>query len=119
MLYFLNEKEFAYGLHVHYMYNFEDTWFSAGVGYERIFDEHGHNTVGVLGNFMPFDGFNITLMPGIGFEDHERSDVYFALHLEMLYEFGIGDFHIGPTVGFGYEPEDIHLGAGIHLGYGF
>ena len=118
-VYFLGEKEFAYGLHFHYIYRIKESKFSVGAGYERIFDEHGHNSFGPLVSFMPVEGFSISFLPGIGFEDDEASEIYPVLHLELLYEFELGDFHLGPTVGFGYEPEDVHIGAGIHIGYGF
>jgi len=118
-VYFLNEKEFAYGLHVHYIYNIEDSKFGFGLGYERIFDEHKHNSLGLIGSYQPLDGLSINLSPGITFEDEDSSHINFGLHVETTYEFEINNFHIGPVLGFAYDPEDYHISLGLHIGYGF
>jgi len=60
--------------------------------------------------------FNIS--PGLTTED-KNSDLNFALHLESAYEFEINDFHIGPAFEIAYDPEDIHISLGLHVGYGF
>lgn len=39
-VYFINEKQFAYGLHVHYIRSIPNSKFGIGLGYERIFDAH-------------------------------------------------------------------------------
>ncbi len=118
-VYFVNEKEFAYGLHIHYVYNIINTKFGVGLGYERIFDEHKHNTIGIVGSYRPIDGLGINLSPGITFEDNESSNINFALHVETSYEFEINNFHIGPVLEFAYDPEDYHISLGLHIGYGF
>ncbi len=117
-VYFVKEKEFAYGLHLHYVRNIPKTKFGLGLGYERIFDEHGHNTIGIVAAYRPIENLNLQLSPGLAFEDNE-SEVGFALHFETSYEFEINNFHIGPSVEFAYDPEDIHISIGIHIGYGF
>ena len=118
-VYFLNEKEFALQVHTHYTYNIKDSKFGIGVAYERIFDEHKHNTIGIVGSYRPFDKFTLSLSPGITFTDTEISDFKFALHIETLYEFEINDFHIGPLLEFAYDPDDYHISFGIHAGFGF
>ena len=117
-VYFIKEKEFAYGLHIHYVRNIPKSKFGIGLGYERIFDEHKHNTVGLVAAFRPIDKLSLNISPGLTFEDG-NSKVDFALHLETSYEFEINDFHIGPVIEFAYDPEDIHLSIGLHIGYGF
>lgn len=118
-VYFVNEREFAYGLHIHYVRSIKETRFGLGLGYERIFDEHKHNTVGIVGSYRPTNRIGIQLSPGITFEDSENSNVNFALHFETSYEFEINAFHIGPVFEFAIDPEDIHLSLGLHIGYGF
>ena len=118
-VYFVNEKEFAYGLHIHYVRKIKETKFGVGLGYERIFDEHKHNTIGIVGSYRPIDKFGINLSPGITFEDSESSNINFALHVEISYEFEINNFHIGPVLESAYDPEDIHISVGLHIGYGF
>ena len=121
-VYFLNEKETAFGLHVHYIYNLKDSKFGVGLGYERIFDEHKHHTVGVVGSYRPIDNLTLNLAPGVTFEggsDEEEIELNPAVHIEGTYEFLIGDMHIGPVFEVAYDPEDIHISLGIHIGLGF
>ena len=119
IVYFVNEKTVAYGLHLHYIYNFPETKFGLGAGYERVFDEHKHNMIGIVGSYRPIEHWSVNLSPGITFEDVEPSKLDFALHIESSYDFEIKEFHIGPVVEFAYHPEDYHLSIGLHLGYGF
>jgi hypothetical protein len=119
IVYFVNAKETAYGLHLHYIHYFHQTKFGAGLGYERVFDEHKHNTFGVIGTYSPVNSLTLSFSPGITFEDEHSDELKFACHFEVTYEFEIGDFHIGPVAGIASDPEDYHLGIGIHLGYGF
>lgn len=118
-VYFLNEKAFAYGLHIHYVRSLKDSNFGLGFGYERIFDAHGHNTIGIVGSYRPTDEWGINLSPGITFADHDHSDMSFALHIETSYEFEVHNFHIGPVLELAYDPEDYHISLGLHIGYGF
>jgi hypothetical protein len=117
-VYFLKEKEYAYGLHAHYVRNIHNSAFGFGVSYERVFDEHKHNTIGIVASYRPVNRFALSLSPGIAFED-TGSHASLALHIEATYEFPLGDFHIGPLVEFAMDNEDQHLSFGIHLGYGF
>ena len=118
-VYILKEKEFAYGLHGHYVRNISQSRFGIGVGYERIFDEHKHSSAGLILSYDPIEHLAISLSPGITFQGSDVSEMHFGLHLEALYEFEIGFFHIGPVVEFAYAPEDYHLSLGVHIGIGF
>ena len=69
-VYYLKEKEFTYGLHVHYIRTIGDSKFGLGLGYEQIFDEHEHKTIGFVASYRPFHGFSVNLSPGITFEKH-------------------------------------------------
>jgi len=117
-VYLPGEQEIAPGTHVHFIHLLGESRFGIGAGYERIFDEHGHNMIGLIGSYMLFSNFTLTLSPGIVFED-AADEFNPALHLEATYELSLGDFHFGPTVGIAYLPEHYHLGAGIHIAYGF
>lgn len=119
LIYIIKEKEFAYGLHTHYIRSFRDSRFGIGLGYERIFDEHKHNTIGVILIYTPIEHLDISLSPGITFNEINESDLHFGLHLETLYEFEIGVFHIGPVAEFAYSVEDYHVSLGVHFGFGF
>ena len=117
-VYFVKEKEVAYGLHLHYVRNISHTKFGIGLGYERIFDEHKHNTYGLVFTYRPINRLTFNLSPGITSEDQEP-DLNFALHFETSYEFEFHNFHIGPVFELAYDPEDIHISLGLHIGYGF
>lgn len=117
-VYFVKEDVFAYGLHLHYLHKLWASKFALGIGYERIFDQHKHNTFNLVGSYRPVDNLSFNLSPGIAFEDG-AGGVNFALHVETLYEFEIGDFHIGPLIEFAHDAEDYHISAGLHIGFGF
>ncbi len=117
--YLINEEEVAFGLHLHYVYSFEHTDFGIGLGYERIFDEHGHNTLGIAFNYKPIENLSFNLIPGLAFGDDGFDHSEFAFHIESLYEFKIGEVHIGPLFEYAFESHGNHISFGIHLGIGF
>lgn len=119
LVYFVKEEAFSYGLHLHYIRTIGETKFGLGVGFERIFDEHGHNTFGVVGSYRPIDPLTFIISPGLTIEDASSGEASFALHLESAYEFEFKNIHLGPVIEIAYDPEDIHISIGIHLGYGF
>ncbi len=118
-VFFVGEKEFAYGLHIHLVRNIKHSKFGYGIAYERIFDEHKHNTVGIVGSYVPFKTMHLNIAPGIAFEDSEPSDFKFSFHAETSYDFNLGNFHIGPLLEFAFDAEDYHISLGLHIGYGF
>ncbi len=118
-VYFIKEKAFAYGLHTHYIYNFSNSKFGLGLGYERIFDEHKHNTIGLVTSYRPIDPLSFIISPGITFEGDHSEHINFAFHFETSYEFQINNFHLGPIFEIAVDPEDTHLSFGIHIGLGF
>ncbi len=119
LVYFAKEEAFAYGLHSHFVRRLGESRFGIGLGYERIFDEHKHSTYGIVFAYTILGGWNFNASPGITIEAADPNPV-FALHLETSYEFELGtNFHIGPVLEFAYDPEDIHLSAGLHVGFGF
>lgn len=119
VVYFTKEKEIAYGLHIHLIRNIEHSKLGFGLAYERIFDEHKHNTIGLVGSYNLFESLHISLAPGVTFEDVEPSELKFAFHAETVYDFDLGNFHLGPMLEFAFDPEDYHISLGLHIGYGF
>lgn len=118
-VYFVKEKALGIGLHAHYIFHIPETKFGIGAGYEKIFDEHKHNTFGLVASYQPIDHLSLNVSPGVTYEAGSNSKPAFALHLETSYEFEIKFFHIGPAFEFAYDPEDYHLSLGVHIGYGF
>lgn len=117
-VYFFGEEELSFATHLHYVYNFPHTKFGVGIGYERIFDEHKHNFVGLELNYRPVHQLTLNISPGVAFEGEHPDEKEFAMHFETVYEFEFGRFHIGPVFELAYHPEDVHVSLGIHLGLG-
>lgn len=117
-VYFFGEEELSVATHFHYVYNFPHTKFGVGLGYERIFDEHKHNFVGVEINYRPVHELTLNLSPGVAFEGEHPDEKEFALHFETVYEFEFGTFHLGPMFELAYHPEDWHIALGLHVGLG-
>jgi len=118
-VYLLNEKELTYGLHLHYTYNFPKSKAGIGLGFEKIFDDHKHNSLNIFLSYRPVENLHIGLGPGLAFEGHKINQAVFAMHLETAWEFIIHNFHVGPMLGFGIDKNDMHMGVGIHFGVGF
>jgi hypothetical protein len=117
-VYFINAEEISLAAHLHYVYNFPHTKFGLGFGYERVFDDHKHNFIGIEGNYRPINKLTLNISPGIAFEGEHKSEKEFALHFETVYEFELGAFHLGPVLEFAWHPEDIHISLGVHFGLG-
>jgi hypothetical protein len=117
-VYFFNEKEFSFATHLHYVYNFPESKFGLGLGYERIFDEHKHNFAGLEFNYRLVHPLTLSISPGIVWEGAEKGEAGFGLHGEAVYEFELGVFHVGPMLEAAWHPEDWHLSVGIHIGLG-
>ena len=118
-VYFLTEKVLSYAFHIHYTYFLPHSPIGIGFGFEKIFDEHNHNAITVNFNYELIEHLNIDLAPGIMFEGSAIGNNRFTFHFETFYEFEIGDLHIGPSAEFAYDPEDLHLSIGLHLGFVF
>lgn len=117
--YLASEKEYAYGLHIHYLRAIKGSKFGFGIAYEQVFDEHIHRTAGIVGSYRPLAHFVFTVSPGILFPNSENPLSRFVMHTEIVYEFEIGHFHLGPSIEFATTFKEFHLGAGLHLGYAF
>ena len=117
-VWFVKENVFSYGIHLHYARTIADSKFGLGLGYERIFDEHKHNILGLEMIYRPIERLSISISPGIAAEDGNPK-IHFTFHQETAYEFEIHKFHIGPAIEFAFDKEDIHISIGLHLGYGF
>jgi len=116
-VYFVNEKELTFAIHFHYLHFIKDSKFGIGLGYEKILDEHNHETIGIVGSYHLNEKMSINLSPGVSFEN--KRNMNFALHIESAYEFSIQNFHFGPVIEFAYDSEDQHISLGLHIGFGF
>ncbi|MEE4197844.1 MAG: hypothetical protein V2I54_09375 [Bacteroidales bacterium] len=114
------EKEVAYAAHIHgVLFIGENRRYGFGLGYERIFDEHQHNAINIIFHYRPGNHLVLNLAPGIVWLSSQNKPVKPAMHIEGLYEFDFGRFHLGPILGIGFNPEDFHASLGVHLALGF
>ena len=119
LVYLVSESEFTAGLHLHLVATAWDSSWSFGVGYERLFDEHAHNTMSAVVQYRLTNSWNVIIAPGFTFRDEDPAAVDPSVHVETAYEFIIGEFHAGPSLELAVDPDDVHLTAGVHLGLGF
>jgi hypothetical protein len=117
--YLAGEKEFAYSLHIHYLRFFSESRFGTGIGYEQIFDEHGHRSLTIIGTYQFASHLILSLAPGILFGNPENPTARFVLHTEVIYEIEIGNFHFGPALELATTFEEYHIGLGIHMAFAF
>lgn len=82
-VYFLKENVFAYGLHIHYVRNITKSKFGLGLGFERIFDEHKHNTIGLVATYRPIEKLSFNISPGLTIED-DNPKANFALRKSVV-----------------------------------
>ena len=117
------ESESAQGLHLHYMRRLGEggvsRFLGLGLGYEVIFSQHSHHSILVQLGIFPWKKLVITVSPGILFHKEETTERKFSLHFEIVYEFELGTFEIGPAVGFATAGSDRHFTLGVHVGKGF
>lgn len=118
------EDETAAGLHLHAMRRLGDEgfmrFFGLGLGVEVIFSDHRHYAfMGTLGVF-PWENVVFTFSPGLLLvKEAGESRRLFSFHSEIMYEFTVGGFEMGPALGFAKAGEDTHITVGIHIGKGF
>src|SRR5262245_15590530 len=64
-VHFPREAVWSYGLHLHYLRTIDRSRFRLGAGFERIFDHHRHNTIGLVGGYALAHGLTFLISPGI------------------------------------------------------
>lgn len=119
LVFFVGEQEYAYGFHIHYHRAFKESKLGAGLGYEQIFDDHNHKTLGLIGSYRPISHLLLHLSPGFLFTSEEGSGIKFTMHAEASYEFEVGHLHFGPAIGIAHSAPEYHLSIGLHIAYGF
>jgi hypothetical protein len=117
-VYIINESEVAPGIHLHYMrlMEFGNAHFGIGLGLEAIFDEHRHYATSINFSYLPIHALTFTVAPGIQVAPESED---FTTHFEVVYEFEIGELHIGPVAEYAWSPNDAHAMLGLHIGCGF
>lgn len=118
-VFFLNENKIAYGLHFHFIRQISSSKLGIGFGYEMIFDNHKHKTIGIVCSYNPTNNITLNLSPGFAFENNLIKNSQLAMHIESTYNFEFKKYHIGPIIELGIDKKDKHLSIGLHFGFGF
>ena len=120
-VYLLNEDEFALGMHFHVLRRLDGLQrLNIGLGFETVFDEHTHFNSSIVFKYDIWKGLSGLVSPGVLLLKHDNSwERHFSTHFEILYEFQVGHFHIGPVLEYSYAKNDNHVMLGLHLGYSF
>jgi hypothetical protein len=111
------DEGWSASVHFHAVWFIPDTPVGLGIGYERLFDDHNHNTVSFVSQFHIYAGWSAALAPGITWEEDA---INASLHIETFYEFEINDYvHAGPSFELALDKHAPHLTPGLHMGIGF
>ena len=115
------EDKLTAGFHLHYIKGVgKNSRLGLGVGFETIIDEHKHYTLSAVLQYRIYKGLILATAPGLLMRKENSANVLqFAQHIEIAYEFELGDFHIGPVAELGIELTGIHYMGGIHFGIDF
>ena len=115
------EDELTWGIHLHYIRGIDKKGkVGVGIGLETIIDEHKHYTISLVLHYRLVKGLIFSLAPGLLILKQEGEFVYqYAQHIELAYEFEVGEFHIGPVIEVGLESIGVHYMGGIHFGIDF
>ena len=108
-------------IHLHFIRQLgEQRNWGLGLGYESIAGKPLHQGMYIIYNRQIINKLSVNIAPGITFSKNQASvEVNPAAHFEVIYEIDAGKVHLGPMIGFGIDPEDLHFSAGIHIGFGF
>ncbi len=115
------EDELAMGFHLHYIRGIgESNRWGLGIGLETIVDEHKHYTISGVIHCRVYKGLIVSTAPGLLILKGNSGYVYqYTQHLEMAYEFELGEFHLGPVIEIGFEMAGVHYMGGVHVGIDF
>ncbi len=112
------ENQTTVGFHLHYIRGIgESKRFGMGLALETILDEHKHYTASVVAQYRIYKGLSLAYAPGALFLAGKGiKSVQLANHIEVTYEFELGNFHIGPVAEIGIEKSGTHYMGGVHFG---
>jgi len=121
---YLQENTIALGTHAHYIHRLGESRLGIGAGFEAVFDSHKHKTLSAVFQYSPGLRTHISIAPGVVQEKHihngtAEKEYHWALHLELVHEYHLNFFDIGPFFELAFEEEGQHIGVGIHIGLPF
>lgn len=117
--FFINEKSVLYAITAKYSRIINISRFDIGLAYEKVFDVHDHNTVGIAGTFRPSESLQIGVMPGFTYMHTNMNSPFFGIHVETAYGFQLNNLQIGPYSEVGYNEDAAHVSIGLKTGYRF
>ena len=121
-VYNLHEKSWGAGLGFEYerILPFWDRLFGVGFAVETIFDEHKHYVLSALFPIHPYRELSFAIAPGILFlDDGDGFESRFSIHFAVEYEFELDKIFLAPELEVAFAGDDVHIMAGLHVGFGF
>lgn len=116
MAYSPYEKALYPAAHLHLIGKMND-WLGAGLGYELILADHVHQGVGIMLDLTPTEWLSMDFGPSLVFPDSEHPGFKLAFHSELALIHHFKGVHLGPLIDLGLMTGDLHIGAGLHLGF--
>ncbi len=131
-IYTFDHKTWGGGVHLHYFRTLgvHSKW-SLGGGFEQVWIEGNHFTLGAGVKYQVIDRLSIGILPGVTFfkhDEHDSTDEHddsgyhsrFSAHLEVVYDlFHWEKLHMGPTIDYSWAKNDSHIMVGIHAAFCF
>lgn len=118
------EEETAAAAHLHFVKMLDGSAFlerlGVDLGFETIFADHVHHTLMAGLVYRPTAHLSLSVSPGIVFVKEEGEwENHYATHVELSYGFEVGEYEIGPVVGWADSEEGSHHMVGLHFGIPF
>jgi hypothetical protein len=118
------EDESAPGLHIHLSKRLGQKGImkhlALGIGGEAIFADHEHYALMLPFSVNAWRGLVLSVAPSIAWAKHEGEwESEYVTHLEASYVFELGEYDMGPVVGYSSSSEEEHYMVGLHFGIHF
>ena len=111
----VKEGELAVGLHGHALMAIGHSRWRLGIGVEKLLIEERHDTFSGVVQYALTSLWSVSIAPGLTLEGDEFLP---SVHLETVYEFALGRYHLGPVLELAADPDDVHLSLGVLIGFG-
>lgn len=90
---------------------------AAGIGAEYLFADGEHYALMLTIAAYPWRGLVLSVSPGVQWAEHDGdTETEYATHLEAAYVFSLGEFDIGPVIGYSWTRDEEHYMVGLHIG---
>lgn len=135
-IYSPSHRNWGFGIHAHYFRTLgEHSPWALGGSIEQVSAHGSHWSFSLGAKYQLFDRFNLAVMPGVTFINHDddghdhashaigdehSNRAKFSIHFELVYDLiHWKHFHLGPAVDYSWSKHDAHFMFGVHCAYAF